>query len=36
MMKKLVTLTVGAEVAVVHIYSLWHLVQVLFFQHGCR
>jgi hypothetical protein len=36
MMKRLITWAGGAEVAVVHLYSLWHLVQVLFFQRGCR
>jgi len=34
-MKKIVTWAKEAEVVVIHIYALWHLVQVLFF-HGCR
>jgi hypothetical protein len=33
-MKKLSTWLIEAEVAVVHIYALWHLVKALFF-HGC-
>jgi hypothetical protein len=34
-MKKLSTWLKEAEVVVVHLYALWHLVKALFF-HGCQ
>jgi hypothetical protein len=34
-MKRLISWTKDAEFAVVHLYGLWHLVQVLFF-HACK
>lgn len=35
-MKKLGTWLVEAEVVVVHLYALWHLIQALFFHNSCK
>jgi hypothetical protein len=35
-MKRLVAWTIAAEVVVLHVYELWHLIRVLFFESGCR